>query len=136
MQYCTLTRPDIAFAVNKVCQFMHSPTKDHLQAVKRILRYLKCTIHHGLLLQRSSSFALHAFSNADWASNIDDRRSHSGYCIFMGPSLICWYSKKQPTVSRSSTESEYRSLATATCEILWLQMLLAELQIPQHHPPI
>ena len=54
----------------------------------------------------------------------------------MGPSLICWYSKKQSTVSRSSTESEYRSLAIVTCEILWLQMLMAELQIPQHHPPI
>ena len=65
LQYCTLTRPDIAFVVNKVCQFMHSPTKDHLQAVKRIFRYLKGTIHHGLLLQRSSSFDLHAFSDAN-----------------------------------------------------------------------
>ena len=120
MQFCILTRSDVAFAVNKVCQFMHSPTKNHLQAVKRIFRYLKDTIQHGLLLQCSSSFDLHAFSDVDWTSNLDDRRSHSGYCIFLGTSPICWYSKKQPTVSRSSTKSEYRSLVAATCELIWL----------------
>ena len=136
LKYCTLTRPDVAFAVNKVCQFMHSPTKNHLQVVKRISHYLKGTIQHGLLLQHSNFFDLHAFSDADWASNPDDRWSQSGYCIFLGKSLICWSSKKQPTVSRSSTESEYRSLAAATCELMWLQMLLADLRISQYHPPI
>jgi hypothetical protein len=136
LQYLSLTRPDLAFAVNKVCQYMSHPTEDHWSAVKRILRYLKHTIHHGLLLHRTTTFSLQAFSDADWASCPDDRRSTTGYCIYLGRNLISWSSRKQRTVSRSSTESEYRAIAHASTEILWLQSLLTELGMKSTIPPV
>lgn len=136
LQYLSLTRPDLAFAFNKVCQYMSHPTEDHWSAVKRILRYLKHTIHHGLLLHRTTTFSLQAFSDADWASCPDDRRSTTGYCIYLGRNLISWSSRKQRTVSRSSTESEYRAIAHASTEILWLQSLLTELGMKSTIPPV
>ncbi|KAL5731613.1 hypothetical protein ACHQM5_004323 [Ranunculus cassubicifolius] len=87
LQYLTFTRPDISVAVNKVCQFMHNPTDDHWSAVKRILRYLKHTKTYGLLLRRPSTIQIQAFSDADWAGCPDDRRSTSGYCVFIGGNL-------------------------------------------------
>ena len=87
LQYCTLTRPDIAFSVNQLCQFMHSPTSDHRIATKRVLRYLKGTIDYGLSFPKSS-LKLHAFCDFDWAGNPDDQRSTTGFGIFLGPCLI------------------------------------------------
>ena len=127
LQYLTLTRPDIAFAVNKVCQFLHAPTTVHWSAVKRILRYISGTINLGLHIQRSKSMLVSAFSDADWAGCIDDRRSTGGFAVFLGDNLISWTARKQPTVSRSSTEAEYKALANATAEMLWVQKLLTEL---------
>lgn len=115
---------------------MHSPTMDHWTAVKRILRYLKHTIDHGFHFRRSNELTLSAFSDADWGGCPDDRRSTSGYCIFMGPNLISWSSKKQATVARSSTEVEYRGLSLATAELLWIHNLLQELNFPPSTPPI
>ena len=135
LQYLSITRPDLSFAVNRVCQFMHRPTTTHWQAVKRILRYLKHTISYGLLLKRSSSTRLGAFSDADWAGCPDDRKSTSGFCVYLGDNLISWSSKKQPTVARSSTEAEYKAIANTTAELLWLQFLLRDLGLHQSHPP-
>ncbi|CAJ2642451.1 unnamed protein product [Trifolium pratense] len=112
LQYATLTRPDISYSVNKVCQFMAHPLESHWKAVKRILRYLKGTLNYGLLLQPSPSsppFSLRAYSDADWATDQDDRRSTSGSCIYFGSNLVSWGSKKQQLVARSSTEAEYRN---------------------------
>jgi hypothetical protein len=131
LQYVTLTRPDIAFAVNKVCQFLHSPTNVHLMAAKYILRYLKGTNSIGLMLSRSGSQLLSAFSDADWAVSPDDRRSTGGFVIFYHPNLISWSSKKQPTVAKSSTKSEYKALANAIVELIWIQSLLKELGVFQ-----
>lgn len=139
LQYATLTRPEISFSVNKVCQFLSQPLEEHWAAVKRILRYLKGTAHHGLLLQKGfkhQPMPLKAYCDADWASDPDDRRSTSGFGIFFGPNLVSWSSKKQTLVARSSTEVEYRSLANTTAEILWIQSLLQELQIPYLTPHV
>lgn len=94
LQYLSLTRLDLAFAVNHVCQFMHRPTKLHWQAVKRILQYFKQTISHGLLLHKTSSNSLQAYSDADWAGCSDDRRSTGAYCVYLCSNLISWSSHK------------------------------------------
>ncbi|XP_037496000.1 secreted RxLR effector protein 161-like [Jatropha curcas] len=112
LQYITLTRPDITFSFNKLAQFMHCATTEHWHACKCLLRYLRQTSSHGLLLQRDSSFVLHCYSDSDWAGCPNDRRSTGGYLIYLGTNLVSWSSKKQPTVARSSTESEYKALAT------------------------
>jgi histone deacetylase 1/2 len=130
LQYLTFTHLDICFAVNRVCQFMHAPTDSHWAAVKRILRYLKGTTSYGFHITRGSSFALHGFTDADWASSIDDRKSTGGYLVFFGQTPISWKSGKQRTVTRSSTEAEYKALADGTAEVIWLQYLLTDLQVP------
>jgi histone deacetylase 1/2 len=132
LQYLTLTRPDIAFAVNKVCQFLHQPTTVHWSAVKRILRYLRGTLSVGHEIKRSTSTMVSAFSDADWAGCVDDRRSTGGFAVFLGDNLVSWTARKQATVSRSSTEAEYKALANATAEMMWVQKILTELHIP--HP--
>lgn len=129
--YLTVTRPDIAYAVHTVSQFMAAPRSDHYAAVLRILRYLKGTMYHGLFFSSSSSLVLQGFSDADWGGDITDRRSTTGYCFFLGDSLISWRSKKQSLTSRSSTESEYRALADTTQELLWLRWLLSDMGAPQ-----
>ncbi|BBH05568.1 transposable element gene [Prunus dulcis] len=73
LQYLTLSRPDISFAVNQVCQFMHNPLTSHLQFVKRIFRYIKGTLEQGLIFHQSTDFSLRSFSDADWAGSVDDR---------------------------------------------------------------
>ncbi|WVZ95434.1 LOW QUALITY PROTEIN: hypothetical protein U9M48_041200 [Paspalum notatum var. saurae] len=129
LQYLTLTRPDIVFPVNKVCQFLHSPTVEHWAAVKRILRYIKSCTKVGLKIRKSKSLLVSAFSDADWAGCLDDRRSTSGFAVFLGANLISWSSCKQATVSRSSTEAEYKAIANATAEIMWIQTLMKEIGI-------
>jgi hypothetical protein len=128
LQYATFTSPNITFAVNRVCQFMHKPSNVHFVAAKRILRYLKGSLHKGVLFQ-PGPLALTAFTDADWAGDPSDRRSTSGVVVFLGHNPITWLAKKQHTVSRSSTEVEYCSLATGAAELAWLRQVLCDLKL-------
>ncbi|XP_043692912.1 uncharacterized mitochondrial protein AtMg00810-like [Telopea speciosissima] len=134
LQYLTLTRLDIPYSVNKVCQYMHSPTTEHWVAIKRILCYIKDTLDLGIYLCVSSSLHLSAYTDADWTGCSDDRLSTGGYCIYLGDNLVYWGSKKQHTVARTSPESKYKALANASAELIWVQQLLADLGVSSPVP--
>ena len=136
LQYCTITRPDISFSVNKPCQFMQSPTDLHWQVDKRLLRCLKGTTSFGLSFHYSLDLQLTTYADTNWASCLDDRRSTSGHCIFFGSNLVSWSFSKQKVVSRFNTKIEYRALANATFEFQWIQHLLQELSISPSSSPI
>ena len=106
---------------------MHAPTNDQWIVIKRILQYLKHTHNHGLLICKSTSAQLTAFSDADWIGSSNDRWSFGGYAIYFGNKLISWASKTHRTISRSSTEVEYQTLANTTVEVKWLHFLTKEL---------
>jgi len=132
--YLSHTRPDIAFVVSVVSQFMHDPREMHLQAVNRILQYLKGSPGKGILFKRGGNMVLEAYTDADYAGSLVDRRSSSGYCTFLGGNLVTWRSKKQNVVARSSAESEFRSMAMGVCELLWLKIILDDLKIRWEGP--
>ncbi|CAH9141869.1 unnamed protein product [Cuscuta epithymum] len=128
LQYLTITRPNITYAVHLVSQFMHAPRNTHLFAVKRIYRYLQGTISDGLWLRKGGDTSLIvAYSDADWAGCPDSCGSTTGYAIFLGDNLISWRSKKQPTVSKSSTEAEYRAVAYTVQDTLFIRSLLTDM---------
>ncbi|KAL5579567.1 hypothetical protein UlMin_012009 [Ulmus minor] len=150
--YLTITRPDLSYAVNKLSQFLSKPRLPHFQAAQRVLQYLKGSPGQGLFFSSSSAVQLRAFaeaqfpgasdvqlkvfSDADLASCPDTRRFVLGFCVFLGESLISWKSKKQMTVSRSSAEAEYRSMANVTCEVTWLLSLLKEFGVNHTKPAL
>jgi hypothetical protein len=134
--YLTTTRPDIAFVTQQLSQFLSSPTQTHYDTACRVVRYLKGSPGRGLLFRRDAQLQLLGFTDADWAGCLDSRRSTSGYCFFLGSSLISWRAKKQHTVSRSSSKAEYRALSFASCELQWLVYLLKDLQVKCVKPPI
>ncbi|WKA01579.1 hypothetical protein VitviT2T_019853 [Vitis vinifera] len=147
LQYLQLTRLDIAFAVNKLAQFMHAPTQTHWTAAKRLLRYLKHTIHLDLTFRRQQPLHLQAYSDvtppldlraysdADWAGDPDSYKSTTAFVLFLGGHPISWCSKKQKTVARSSTEAEYRVVASTAAEVTWVSHLLSELGITLQQSP-
>nr|GEZ95005.1 ribonuclease H-like domain-containing protein [Tanacetum cinerariifolium] len=108
LQYLTFTRPDISYAVQQVCLHMHDPQEPYFSALKRILRYVYGTLDYGLQVFSFSTTDLVAYSDADWAGCLTTRQSTSGYYFFLGNNLLSWSAKRQPTLSRSSAETEYR----------------------------
>lgn len=132
--YLTVTRPDIAYCVQILSQFLGQPHQPHYMAALRVLRYLKSSPGQGILFSTSSLLQLNAYCDSDWATCLESRRSIAGYCVLLGSSPISWKSKKQTTVSRSSTEAEYRAMAATCCEISWQLFLLKDLGIRHSHP--
>ncbi|KAK2966731.1 hypothetical protein RJ640_024398 [Escallonia rubra] len=133
LNYLIVTRPDIAYAVSTVSQFMSEPTVKHWAALEQILCYLKGAPGLGLLYSNHGHSYIECFSDADWAGSKLDRKSTTGYCVFVGGNLVSWKSKKQSVVSRSSAESEYRAMAQSTCEVMWICHLLEEISLK---PPL
>ena len=136
LQYLTFTRPDIAYSVNHVCQFMQFPTVARFQLAKRLLRYVQGTTHFGMKILAESTLDLYGFSNADWVGCPTTRISTTGFCTFLGSNCISWSAKKQAIMARSSVEVEYKSMASTATEITWLSFLLCDLGIPQPQVPI
>nr|GEX04586.1 hypothetical protein [Tanacetum cinerariifolium] len=127
--YLTMTRPDISYVVQHLSQFVSAPTDLHMQAGLHLLKYLKGTVRKGLFYHVQPHLQITSFLDVDWAACLMTRRSLIGYCNYLGHSLVSWKTKKQPIISRSSTEAEYRAMAVTTCEILWLSFLLKDLHI-------
>ena len=130
LQYLTFTRSGISYVVQQVCLFMHDPKTQHMSALKRIIRYIHDTLDFDLHLYPSSVNKLVSYTDADWAGCPDTRRSTSGYCVYLGDNLISWFAKRQPTLSRSSAEAEYRRVANVVSKSCWIRNLLLELHCP------
>ncbi|KAF5477874.1 hypothetical protein F2P56_004483 [Juglans regia] len=113
--YLTISRPDIAYTVNLLSQFMHAPREPYQQTALCLLRYLKTTPDYGLFFSSAYSFQLSAYYNSDWASFPMTRLSTTGFVVKLGDSPISWRTKKQSTISRSSAEVEYRVMANISC---------------------
>jgi len=108
---------------------MHDPRTGHMDVVYRILRYLKSSPGKGLWFKRNQHLDVEGYCDTDWASSVDDRRSTSGYCVFVGGNIVSWRSKKQEVVARSTAEAEYRAMALALSEMIWMKNLMAELKL-------
>ncbi|GAA0171560.1 transmembrane signal receptor [Lithospermum erythrorhizon] len=122
--YLSFLRPDLSFAVHILSQFLHQPRQDYWSAALRVVKYLKGCPGQGILLSSQSTLKLSGWCDSDWASCSITRRSLSGWIIFLDDSPVSWKTKKQVTVSQSSVEAEYRSMAVLTCELKWLRGLL------------
>jgi hypothetical protein len=132
--YTLQSRPDAAAAVRKASQFMSGAATAHWLAAKRILRYLANTKSHGVVYTQEESYELTAYCDSDWGSDLDDRKSVSGYVVYAQGGPIVWKSKKQPTVARSSCEAEYVALADTIAELLWVDMAIKEMGIRRSKP--
>ena len=125
--YLTLTQPDISYPVRVVSRYMSNPNKPHLDAVKRILRYVKGTINFGILYNETKDCQVMGYCDVDYARDCGTRRSTTGYFFSLGSGPISWCSKRQPSVALSSTETEYRSAANGAQESTWLKQLIEDL---------
>ena len=132
--YLTITRPELCYAVHILSQFMQEPKDEHFEAARRVLRYLKGTSRYGILLQSNCDLQIHAYCNANWSACPLTRQSITAYLVTLGDSPISWKTKKKTTISRSSAEFEYHSMAATTSELMWLKALLACLRIFHKSP--
>ncbi|KAG6502423.1 hypothetical protein ZIOFF_042316 [Zingiber officinale] len=131
LMYLTATRPDIMHAVSLISRYMESPKEIHLQAAKRIFRYLKGTIEYGLFYKKNEKSDLIGFTDSDYAGDLDDRKSTSGYIFMISSAAISWCSKKQPIVTLSTTEAEFVATTVCASQAIWLKNILEELYFKQ-----
>jgi hypothetical protein len=134
--YLTITRPEITYSVHILSQFMQSPQQAHWDAAMRVLRYLKSSPGQGIVLPKENDLTLVAYCDSDWASCPLTRKSTTGFLMKLGSAPISWKTKKQTTVSKSSSEAEYRAMNQATSEVIWIRSLLSSLQVQCSSPTV
>ncbi|MFS7974794.1 putative RNA-directed DNA polymerase [Helianthus anomalus] len=134
--YLTHTRPDLAYSVSLISRFMQNPSKLHLGAAKRIVKYVAGTTGYGIWYERGVPINLIGYTDSDWASSVDDRKSVSANVFSLGSGAVTWSSKKQSTVALSSTEAEYVASSAATSQAIWLRRILEDLGVPQEAPTV
>ncbi|KAD6453846.1 hypothetical protein E3N88_08552 [Mikania micrantha] len=132
--YLTHTRPDLAYSVSLVSRFMQKPSKTHLGAVKRIMRYIAGTYEFGLWYDQLGELELVGYTDSDWAGCGDDRKSISANIFMLGNGAVSWSSKKQSSVALSSSEAEYIAATSAACQGIWLRRVLDDLGLVQIKP--
>ncbi|GJW63400.1 retrovirus-related pol polyprotein from transposon TNT 1-94 [Tanacetum coccineum] len=136
LMYLTASRPDLVFVVCMCARYQSRPTKKHLEAVKRVFRYLQGTINMGLWYPKDTAMALTAYADADHAGCQDTRRSTSGSAQFLGDKLVSWSSKKQTSTSISSTEAEYIAMSGCCAQILWMRSQLSDYGFAYNRIPL
>lgn len=124
------------FVVNIVSRFMHSPSRHHLGAAKRILRDIQGTLNYGIRYTPRSKIKLISFTDSDWAGCANDRKSTTGYAFSLGSGVISWASKKQKSIVLSSTEAEYIAATSTACHAIWLRRILCDLKEKQDGPTL
>ncbi|XP_062114065.1 secreted RxLR effector protein 161-like [Humulus lupulus] len=134
LTYLSHTKPNIAFAISLVSQYMHDRCQGHLNAIYKILRYRKQTPGKGLFFKKKTKRKVGVFTDADWVGSVDDRKSTSGYCTIISRKVVTWKSKKQTVVARSSVEAKCRAMAHGVCKSIWIKRLLGELKIEYEAP--
>ncbi len=127
LMYLTATRPDIMFATSLISRYMGMLTELHIQAAKRVLRYLKGTINYGIQYKKGGDGGVMAYTDSDYAGDAEDRKSTSGYVFLMSSGAIAWSSKKQPIVTLSTTEAEFVAAAGCASQAIWMRRILKDL---------
>ncbi|XP_074327735.1 secreted RxLR effector protein 161-like [Apium graveolens] len=133
LRYLTFTRPDIMYAVGLVSRYMEKPKQDHFMVAKRILRYIKGTLDHGLFYTYSQDSKLVGYSDSDYGGDLDDGKRTSGYSFHIGSAIFSWSSKKQQTVALSTCEADIAA-ASCACQAMWLGYILGELNLVKEEP--
>ncbi|KAL5578540.1 hypothetical protein UlMin_020239 [Ulmus minor] len=124
--YLTASHPDLCYSVGVCARFQANPKESHLQAVKRIIRYVNGTLDYSLWYYMNTTTNLVGYSDADWARTIDDRKSTSGVCFYLGNNLVSWFSKEQNSISLSTAEIEYIVVGSASKQLLWMKQMLED----------
>lgn len=132
--YLTHTRPDLMFAVSLISRFMQRPSKHHLGAAKRILRYVQGTLDFGISYAKDENLELVAYTDSDWAGSADDRKSTTGFIFCLSGGAVSWMSKKQGVTALSSTEAEYIAATSTACHAVWMRRILQDLKYKQMQP--
>lgn len=127
LMYLTVTRPDLMYVVSLASRFMASPTEMHSQVLKRVLRYVKGTVNLGIFYKRRGDEMLLAYTDSDYAGDVNDRKSTSGYIFSLSGGAVSWTSKKQPVVTLSTTEAEYIAAVTCATQGIWMRRVLDKL---------
>ena len=132
--YLTTSRPNIMLAVGLVARYQATLKQNHLLEAKRIFRYLQGTTQYGLWYPKGKRFTLTTYTDADWASCVDDRKITSGGAFYLGESLVAWLSKKQTSISLSTTEAEYIAVATCCTQVMWMKQILLDMKVSIDEP--